>query len=282
MAGNEEGGVRTKVNAIPVILVLSLLTASSAVLFLSEQSDAAVQFDIEGGKTLFSPGEMLEADTDDGIYVVKYGPVYAAHSKITDSSGATVSSSTVSPADHTFIYQSSSTSERKGLGITAPDTAGEYTLVTEFELERGGKRVTKTYPIKVVDPILLTADVKNSSPDTDVKVSVRFIIDGNEMEMDAEHENISIEHDGTHTFTYEWITDGASAGRHTYSLMITSADMLSVDVASAEKELEFYVGQDDYTWLTVIFVIVLAILLIVLMWVIRKPVKNFGKPKGRR
>lgn len=264
---------------LPVLLVLSLLAAPLMLISpsVSDSVDGANQFDILGGKTLFSPGETLAADADDGIFLVKYGTVYAAHSKIVDSSGATTSTTAVSPIDHTF----SSGAEKKGLRIIAPDKAGSYRLVVEFELTSGGDRVTRTYPIKVVDPIVLTAEIKNTSS-VAVKITVQFIIDGNEMKIETDHEDIEISPDGTKTVTYKWITDGASGGRHTFNLKVTSGSMLKVDVTEIEKPREFFIGQNSYTWLTIIFVIILVIMIIVLIWIMRKPVKNFGKPKGRR
>lgn len=283
MVGNEEGGVHTqKIKLFPAIVAVAVVLMSLAVILPSSDNYEGATFDIEGGKTLFSTGEVLEADAEDGIYVVKYGSVYAAHSKLVDSSGNTTSTSAVSPVDTTFTSTSSTAAEKKGLKITAPTTPGNYTLIVEFELTNGGERVTRSYPIKVVEPIVLTATLKNDTSVAVTNLTVAFVIDGREMKVESDHEDMTVGANSTKTLTYKWVTDNVSGGKHTFHLKATSEGMLEVDLTGLNDEQMFYVGQDDHMMLTIIFVIILIVLFIVLVWIIRKPVKNFGKPKGRK
>ena len=55
-----------------------------------------------------------------------------------------------------------------------------------------------------------------------------------------------------------------------------------VNITGLDQESVFYIGHDDYQIATVLAALLFVILLIVLIFVIRKPVKNYGKPKGRR
>lgn len=263
-------------------MVMSLLVMSFALILPSAENVDGASYDIQGGKTLFYPGEELAADAEDGIYLVKYGTVYAAHSKIVDSSGNTTSTTAVAPIDYNFSSTSSTAEEKKGLRIIAPDKAGNYTLIVEFELTNGGERVTKKYPIKVVDPIILTATLTNNSDVAVKNLTVVFVIDGKEMEVMTEHEDIEVAKKSSTTITYKWVTSSVSEGKHTFYLKATSDSMTQVDLSGLEEKQTFYVGQDDHMILTIIFVIILVILIIVLIWILRKPVKNFGKPKGRK
>jgi len=247
----------------------------------SEQTDGAM-FGIEGEKTLFGTGDVLDVDADGGIYIVTDGSVYRATAKIVDKDDKSVGS--VSPSSHTFT-----TSEivdgiaRVGLKLTMPSTAGDYRLSVEFQMTSASdsEKFTRTYPLKVVDPVLLTVTVKNSSNVNVVGLDFQFIIDGNAMEVT--NKGVDIAADATSVVEYRWIVDNPRNGQHTYEVTVTGEDNIGrVNIEGLDKEFTFYIGQDNYSWLTMILVILLVILAIFAIWVIRKPVKNYGKPKGRR
>ena len=246
----------------------------------AESTDGA-QFGIEGGKTLFGPGDVLDVDADDGVYLVTDGTVYRAVSKIVDGNGK--SSGSVSPSSHSFDTSDPTPEQmRVGLKLTVPSTPGDYMLSVEFELTSGGEKVTRTYPIKVVEPIVLRITVKNTSVNNVASgLDFQFIIDGQAQEVT--NKNVSINANSTTTIEYKWIVDSPSEGRHTYSVTVSGDNADGrMNIEGLDHEFTFYVGQDNYGWLTTIMVVLLIILLLVVIWVIRKPIKNFGKPKGRR
>ena len=55
-----------------------------------------------------------------------------------------------------------------------------------------------------------------------------------------------------------------------------------VSIEGLGEEHTFYIGDNSYTWVTALLVLVIILLLFVMVWVYRKPVKNYGKPKSRR
>lgn len=242
----------------------------------SDSSDGA-QFGIDGGQTLFGPGDTLAADADNGITIVTDGTIYRATMKVVDSNGTTQSGA-VSPT----TFSPSTSTPNKGLAITAPTTPGNYKIVVTFELTDGGEKIDRTYPIKVVEPIVLSVTLKNDTNAQIVGLSVHFKIDGKEMEQTDDLKNLTIGANSTKTVTYKWVVDNPSEGRHTYQVVADKTGAPPVNLDGLDETMEFYVGEKSYTWLTVIVVIILIIMIIVLLWIIRKPVKNFGKPKGRR
>ena len=275
MARNEEGGVRTKKM---ILASLSIVAVMMLVLIPASPSSSGAQFGIEGGKTLFGTGDVLNADDEDGIRVFSDGTVYNATMKVVNSDGVTQSGA-VYPTSHRFTE----TDHDVGLTITAPRTAGNYVLVVEFQLTSSStsEKVTRTYPIKVVDPIVLSVDIKNNSKADVNNLSLQFVIDGRVMDLTDETKNLTIAADSTRTVSYRWVTDNPGGGRHTFSVQVHADSEFLADLLY-EKHHTFYIGQTSYTWLMWILGIVVFILFLVLVWVIRKPVKNFGKPKGRR
>ena len=248
----------------------------------AEEADGAM-FGIEGEKTLFGTGDVLEVDADGGIYMVTDGSVYRATAKIVDKNDKSVGS--VSPSSRTFT--SSDVGDdgmaRVGLKLTMPTTAGDYMLSVEFQMtsDSDSEKFTRTYPLKVVDPILLKITVKNTSTVNVVGLDFQFIIDGNAMEVT--NKGVDIAADATSVVEYRWIVDNPRGGQHTYEVTVTGEDNIGrVNIEGLDKEFTFYIGQDNYSWLTIILVILLVILVIFAIWVVRKPIKNYGKPKGRR
>ena len=55
-----------------------------------------------------------------------------------------------------------------------------------------------------------------------------------------------------------------------------------MQITGLGEEYTFYIGDNSYTAWIALLVIFVIILILVLVWVYRKPVKNYGKPKSRR
>jgi len=191
--------------------------------------------------------------------------------KLTDMSGNTISGSTATgtvPADPGSLTRTT----------PAPADPGTYILVVEFTFTEGDdtSTVTRTAPVKVVTPIVLSATLKNESGNV-VDMNVWFIVDGNKVE--GSDRNVILNAGQEKTETYRWITDGLSNGRHTMSV---DGEVGITEGAINASVTDFYVGQASHGLIEAVSVIVFIILLFILFIIIRKPVKNVGKPKSRR
>lgn len=175
----------------------------------------------------------------------------------------------VSPSTWTLVKN-----ESKTLTVTAPEDAGMYRLVVDYKGEIDGKDSSGSSQasVRVVVPITLTADVTNTS-DVTGSITVSFEVDG-ELVEGSETTVKNLEPGNTKTVTYEWVTESLDGGKHTYMALLADETVLSKG--------EFYIGHNEYQWATIVIAILFIILVIALIYIIRKPVKNYGKPKGRR
>ena len=260
--------------------MMVIAMAMTAVLIFTPSNDVdGAQFGIDGGKRLFSPGERLDSDDDDAIFVYTDSMNRYADARIVNSSGVTQAGS-VSPTSATF-----GSDVVKKLTITAPSTPGDYRLeVTFYEGSSStSEKFTRSYPIKVVEPIRLSAELKNTSNNA-IVITIKFVIDGVTHDASKENTDVTIPArsgnvDGVRTVYYDWVVDSPSGGQHSFYL---TTDAAEAELEGMGKSVNFYIGQKDNTLITVVMVVIAVILVLILIWIIRKPVKNFGKPKGRR
>lgn len=178
------------------------------------------------------------------------------------------------------------------LTVTAPKDAGDYrlqvTITPKITYTEGEETVTpeiepdvRTYPFKAVEPIKLTVTL-SSTGDIDLAgFGVYFYVDGERM--DDSYQTVDLSGNGTANVSYDWIAD-ASAGEHSFYVAPAEGNdgSVLVQVSGLGDVHTFYVGDNDYTAYIALIVVVLVLLIIVLVWVYRKPVKNYGKPKSRR
>ena len=166
--------------------------------------------------------------------------------------------------------------------VTAPLESGDYRLNVKFyeaaDTGRTGSVVAeKTVPLKVVDPIVLTFTLKNTGNST-VSFTAYFVIDGVKAE---KTESVSVPANGTTDVTYNYYVKDVKDTK--YYLDTDSSNIKSIIGGLGEENTKtFYAHDADYTMITTIIVVVLVILAIILFFVMRKPVVNKGKPKGRR
>lgn len=208
--------------------------------------------------------------------------------RLVDGSGDTVSNG-VSPSSGDLDNGTAQT-----LTVSAPDTAGRYTLVVDITVdatytstdEEGNETTqdlevesrTLEYPITVVEPITLSVTLSNNSDEPLQGYGVYFYVDGERI--DDSFTTVDLDANGTTTIEYEWITD---AGYGTHEFHVEAADGGNmVDITGLGERHTFYIGDNDYTWVIVLLVVVIVLLVLVMIWVYRKPVKNYGKPKSRR
>ncbi len=179
------------------------------------------------------------------------------------------------------------------LTVSVPNDAGSCTLIVEFEVEvtytetddEGEETIheetitrAEEFAISVVEPITLSVALTNNSDSPLRGYDIYFYVDGERM--DDSLTSIDLDSNGTTTITYEWITD-ASTG--TYEFYIASVDGGNmVDIEDLGTVYTFYIGDNDYTWIIALLVVVIVVLALVMVWVYRKPVKNYGRPKSRR
>ncbi len=205
--------------------------------------------------------------------------------KLVDSTGTTISSG-VSPSSGTLDNGVSQT-----LKVDAPKTAGKVKLIVTYDVEitytEDGETVEvpeedlakeDVFDINVVEPIKLSVTLKNAS-DVDLSgFGVYFYVDGERM--DDSYKTISMTSEGTATVSYNWITD-ATEGEHKYYILPSDSGNL-VEIKGLGEEYTVYIGDSEYNLWIALLVIAIVLLALVMLWVYRKPVKNYGKPKSRR
>jgi len=168
----------------------------------------------------------------------------------------------------------------KTLTVTAPKTAGNYELVVEFSVGTGDdvKKTEERYLFKAVNPIKLTVNLKAEKSSLDLQsFGVYFYID--DIKMDDSYTTISLAYDGTGSVSYDWVADPAPNSTHTFYVKAVGGQSL---IKGLDEVHTFYANDSDYSLVTALAMIILIVLIIIMIWVYRKPVKNFGKPKSRR
>lgn len=206
--------------------------------------------------------------------------------KFVDSKGETISNG-VSPSSGSLDNGVSKT-----LTVTAPKTTGSYTLIVTYDpkityTDSEGKTVEvpsedvkkeEKFSIKVVTPITLKITLKNDSAIDLSGFGVYFYVNGEKIE--DSYTTVDLATKGTTTVSYEWITD---SGRGEYKYHVEAADSGTlVSIEGLGDEHTFYIGDNDYSVIIALLVIVIVLLALVMVWIYRKPVKNYGKPKSRR
>ena len=266
MARKQEGGVLTqKVNAAIAIMALLAVAAVGFVPF--DEADADSYTSITGTTHVLKvsgSGEYTIMYSDpDLLDVDDVSIAYSA--KLVNRGGETQSSA------------------GKVLTVTAPSSTGEYKLQVSFAVKVGEdarEDKTETYAIKVVNPIVLTQTLKLSE-DTKVDPSglgVFFYIDGEKIA--DSYTTFDVTNQGTATVSYNWIADPAS-GKHVFKVLPASGEDVSFITGLGDEKV-FYVGDNSHTAMIILAVLFVILMILVLVWIYRKPVKNFGKPKARR
>lgn len=229
----------------------------------------------------------LQPDENDYVKVsgtLKYTLTYDIDSNLTykatlvNSDGDSAGS--VSPSSGTLY--SSSTS--RTFTVTAPSTAGDYTLKVTVTETVDEEEVTyeRTAFVRAVDPITLSVTVENRGDAARSFMAYFYIQDGDEWtKLEDSGKEVSVDAKGSQTVTYDYIVRDVE----------TTTFCLQADDSSIGGEISglgpdyahtYYTEANDYKVIEYICIAVLIVLLIVAIWVYRKPVKNRGKPKARR
>lgn len=215
-------------------------------------------------------------------YTVHGDQKYYYKAEIQTADGSTSALGSVSVASSYLTTTSTSGGYYRTLTVTAPSTAGDYLLSVKYYGSDDSSYTTvlfeKKAPIKVVEPVVLSFTLKNNSS-SDLSLKVYFVINGEKVTDSSGTQDITVTANSTKTVTYNYIVKDIS--NTTYKLCCDDS-VLSGSVSGLDVEKKFYTSQTDYTWLTVLMVVVLVLFVILFIYVVRKPVVNKGKPKGRR
>jgi hypothetical protein len=166
--------------------------------------------------------------------------------------------------------------------VTAPEKSGRYTLnvtFTETIDSNPSVKSEKSVTITVVEPITLKSTLKNTGNVDITDFAVYFKVDGKLI--DGSKTLVSVETGKETTASYDWVTVGLSNGRHTYQL-VAGDENAGISGVVLGEEGSFYVGHSDSGLVTILSALLLVVLIIIAIYVYRKPVKNYGKPKSRR
>lgn len=200
--------------------------------------------------------------------------------KLVNSSGST--SGTLSPT----TGSSTDASASWNVTVTAPNTSGDYTLTVTYTEEFNDSSEKQTYEAKatlhVLEPITLSVTVSNSGNLAINNAKVYLYVDGvkvDDANVDDNAKTLNVDAGATATVTYKYYNANLSHGEHTYYL---SAGDASYNLNGLEVQHSFYYEQGNLDYMNWIMFLIIVILVIMGVWVYRKPVKNYGKPKARR
>ncbi len=179
-----------------------------------------------------------------------------------------------------------STSHTRTLTLTLPADAGDYTLkvtVTEGADENKVEYVRTAY-VRAVDPIKLSVTVNNNGAVARSFVAYFWVEKDTGWErIDGSKQTVDVSANGSKTVTYDYVVRDVS----NTTFCLKAAD----DTVTIGGEIQglgedhahtYYTSANDYRMIEYLCIGVIVILLIVAIWIYRKPIRNFGKPKGRR
>ena len=250
-------------------LIGTLAVACVFGLIAVSDDSSAMSFDLKGDD--FAKAESSVSFTleyDDTVSGYKYT------SKLVDGNGKDMSA--VTSGSTGTIY---STSGEKSITVKAPKANGDYRLIVTITDADGKFLAERVAPIRSVDPIVLSATLKNDA-DAERVITVYFYVNGEKIE-DSKQADVVIPAKGTKTITYDYLVRDVT--NTTFYLVSDDSTMAGqVSGLGPEHSHKFYVEQNSYTLIEIIAVITLVIIIALAVYVYRKPVKNYGKPKARR
>ena len=262
-------------NTFLIAALMALTCFAGLAVFVSDSSDA-VSIGLSGDTDWVETGETIQFEVTAEGYSSSNSISYTA--AVYNSSGTRMTSA-VSSTERTITSSDYSYT----LTVTAPNTAGDYRLVVTFTQEDAdGNDVQiaqRVQNIKVVEPVTLSVVLSNDQ-DVARNITVYYVINGTRV--DDSRQEITVPANGSITVTYDYVV--RDLAQETTFYLEPAGDTLSGDVTGlgADYSHTFYVNDNNYTLYEVLAVIVLIIVAIVAIYIYRKPVKNYGKPKSRR
>ena len=174
-----------------------------------------------------------------------------------------------------------STSHSRTLTLTLPSDAGDYYL--KVTITEGETEYVRTAYVRAVDPIKLSVTVNNTSAVARSFVAYFWVeTDEGWEKIDGSKQTVDVSANGSKTVTYDYIVRDVSST--TFCLKAEDTATIGGDIQGLGEEHAhtYYTSANDYKMIEYLCIAVLVVLLVVALWVYRKPVRNFGKPKGRR
>jgi len=262
---------------IAAIAIFAIVFAAGAVLFENSSGSDGATTTIQGDTNLVKTGgtltyQIMYFESED------FTTLNITYTAVLNDSQGNAQAGAVSPSSGSLTN-----GENTALTITAPSTAGTYTLLVTFTGQKDSDpsvTSTKTQSIKVVEPIVLSAVLKNNSIVDFTNFAVYFKVDG--VLIDDSKQLVTVTAGQTTTVTYSWTVESLSNGRHTFQVVAGNENIGSSTTSFMGGQGAFYVGNSDYGLVNVVLVLLLIFVIIGLIYFYRKPVKNYGKPKSRR
>lgn len=284
MVGYEEGGVHTK-KVICLIATLAVLAAALPVFTGSMAECTGMEASGHIGEPLATTSVVGERDycsiSDGGLdetkFTLKSSEITYYAASLTGPDGKDFTSS-ISPSKGT-VYSTSD------IHVRNLSKAGDYKLTVKFysDSARSDLISERGAPLKAVEPVTLKVTVTNNS-EVAVEMPVFFKVNGEKI--DESESTIKIPaatDDGPGKKEVEHKYVARDLGRiTTYSLEVESAETVAGTVKGLGVNHTFYAEQKDYSWATGVSGIGFLLVVLIAIYVYRKPVKNVGKPKSRR
>ncbi|MCL1810915.1 MAG: hypothetical protein FWG41_01650 [Methanomassiliicoccaceae archaeon] len=261
---------------IAAIAVFAMVFAAGAVLLESSS-------DVDGASTYIKGDTNVVKTKGYLTYQIMYfeseefDTLVITYSAVLKNGSGDNQSGAVSPSSGTL-----SNGIESDLTINAPASAGKYTLVVTFTAEKDDDpsvKTERTQTITVVEPVVLTAVLMNNSNVDFTNFVVYFKVDG--VLVEDSKTTVSVEVGGKTTVTHEWVAESLSNGRHTFQV-VAGDENIGSKASFLGGEGDFYVGHSDYGLINIMLAILLVVFIIMVVYLYRKPVKNYGKPKSRR
>ena len=245
---------------------MAIAAAFGLVVFSDDAS--AMSYDLSGA-------DFAEVDTTESFKLSYNGmPEDAEYvAKLVDSNGNEMTSSITSGSGNLTKGDSG---YEKSISVRAPKDAGNYRLVVTI-LIADEEFTTLTAPFKAVEAVTLSATLENKES-AERALTIYFYI--NDVKVEDSKQEITVPANGTKEVTYDYVVKDLS--RESTFYILADEATFGGQVEGLGEKHTFYAEQTSYTWLEVIAVIVLVIMAIIAIWVYRKPIKNYGKPKARR
>ncbi|MGN1045099.1 MAG: hypothetical protein ACI4Q9_04000 [Candidatus Methanomethylophilaceae archaeon] len=249
------------IGALAVVCVFGLIAVSD--------DSSAMSFELKGDDFAKAESSVsFTLDYDDTVSGYKYT------SKLVDGNGNDMSA--VTSGSTGTIY---ATTGEKSITVKVPKANGDYRLIVTITDADGNFLAERVAPIRSVDPVVLSATLKNEA-DAKRVLTVYFYVNGVKME-DSKQADIEIPANGTKTITYDYLVKDLTDT--TFYLVSDDSPMAGqISGLGPEHSHTFYVAQNSYTLIEVIAVITLIVIIALAVYVYRKPIKNYGKPKARR
>jgi len=239
-------------------------------------------------------------DDSDAGYIISSDTDYVQTSKsftfnVYNGSDATVyckwnlnNSSGKSQSNGSTTINSGATGD---ISVTAPSAAGDYRFVVKFynnsDYADDHHIADREKSLKVVEPVTIKVTFENKSVNKITFNAYLMVkkgdnwekVDGSNQDVTVSAYNETSKTNGTGTYSYQYVVKDLD--RTTY-YKVCSDDEVAKGISGLNTEMKIYTTQNSYDLITWFLVIILIILIIIIIWVYRKPVKNYGKPKGRK